>query len=72
MKTSPATLPKVAPAGERTRPPKDGATTSKNRLNFSTMNPKALIAIAVRTQARNVRSFALVIAEVPDHLASMT
>ena len=39
-------------------PAKDGAASSKNRSNFSMRNPKAMTAMAVRTQARNVRSFA--------------
>jgi hypothetical protein len=51
-------LPNLCPSGDRTRLESDGATVSRNRSKRSTRNPKAIIAMAVRTQARNVRSFA--------------
>ena len=54
----PAMLPNLWPGNDRARPAEGGATSSKNRSNFSTRNPKAITAMAVRTQARNVRSFA--------------
>src|SRR5262245_16689586 len=58
MSASPAILPNFWPGNESVRPANDGAATSRNRSNFSTRNPKAMTAIAVRTQARNVRSLA--------------
>ena len=36
----------------------DGAIACKNKSKRSIRNPNAMTAIAVRTQARNVRSFA--------------
>jgi hypothetical protein len=45
--------------GRRQRAADQGrGATSRNRSNFSTMKPKAITAMAVRTQARKVRSFA--------------
>jgi len=45
--------------GRRQRAADQGRrATSRNRSNFSTMKPKAITAMAVRTQARKVRSFA--------------
>jgi hypothetical protein len=54
----PAISPNFCPGNDRVRPAKDGAANSRNRSNFSTRNPKAILAMAVRTQARKVRSFA--------------
>ena len=50
-------LPNFWPGNDRVRPAKVGAPNSRNRSNFSTRNPKAITAMDVRTQARNVRSF---------------
>jgi len=58
ISASPAILPNLWPGNESVRPDNDGAATSRNRSNFSTRNPKAMTAMAVRTQARNVRSLA--------------
>src|SRR5665213_2263994 len=51
-------LPTSWPPIDGIRAPSDLLANSKNRSNFSTRNPKAIIAIDVRTHARNVRSFA--------------
>src|SRR5260370_12254477 len=58
ISASPAMLPNFWPGNDRVRPAKAGAPNSRNRSNFSTRNPKAITAMEVRTQARNVRSFA--------------
>src|SRR6266850_8075024 len=58
ISASPAMLPNFGPGNDKVRPAEDGAASSRNRSNFSTRNPKAITAMAVRTQARNVRSFA--------------
>jgi hypothetical protein len=58
INASPAMLPNFWPGNDRVRPAKDGAANSRNRSNFSTRKPKAITAMDVRTQARNVRSFA--------------
>jgi hypothetical protein len=58
INASPAMLPNFWPGNDRVRPAKAGAPNSRNRSNFSTRNPKAITAMDVRTQARNVRSFA--------------
>jgi hypothetical protein len=48
-------FPNFWPGNDRVRPAKDGAASLRNRSNFSTRNPNAMTAMAVRTQARNVR-----------------
>jgi hypothetical protein len=58
MSASPASFPNFCPGAERARPAREGAASSRNRSNRSTRNPKAMTAMAVRTQARKVRSFA--------------
>jgi hypothetical protein len=58
ISANPAMLPYLWLDNERERPANDGAVISKNKSNFSTRKPKAITAIAVRTHARNVRSFA--------------
>src|SRR5262249_44744214 len=55
---SPARLANLWPGNEKARPANEGAATSRNKSNFSTRNPKAITVMAVRTQARNVRSLA--------------
>src|SRR5215471_14355898 len=46
------------PGTESWRPAREGAAISRKRSNFSTKKPNAMTAMAVRTQARNVRSLA--------------
>ena len=58
INASPATLPTSWPAGDGALPPRDTLATSRNRSNFSTRKPNAMVATAVRTQARNVLSLA--------------
>jgi len=54
----PASLPNLWPGTDRLRPAREGAASSRNKSNRSTRNPNAMTAMAVRTQARKVRSFA--------------
>jgi hypothetical protein len=58
ISAKPAMLPYLWLDNERLRPANDCAGISKNESNFATGNPKAITAIAVRTHAKNVRSFA--------------
>src|ERR1700722_7294812 len=58
ISASPAMLPNLCPSGDRTRPESDGATVSRKRSKRSSRNPNAMTAMAVRIQARKVRSFA--------------
>src|ERR1700730_13890847 len=64
INASPAMLPNFWPANDRVRPVKAGAPNSRNRSNFSTMNPKAITAMDVRTQAL----VCLMVARISDHL----
>src|SRR5450759_3336773 len=58
IRSNPAILPTSCPPMDGRRVASDLLANSKNRSNFSTKNPKAIIAMEVRTHARNVRSFA--------------
>src|ERR1019366_603000 len=58
IRSNPAILPTSCPPTDGIRAASDLLANSKNRSNFSTKNPKAIIAIDVRTHARNVRSVA--------------
>jgi len=58
ISASPAKLPNFWPGTEIARSAQEGAASWRNKSNFSTRKPKAITAMAVRTQARKVRSFA--------------
>jgi hypothetical protein len=58
MKARPARLANVWPCGESCCCAACGAANFMNKSNRSIRNPKAMTAMAVRTQARKVRSLA--------------
>jgi hypothetical protein len=58
ISSRPAISPAVWVKDDGGLPPSDRAVISRKRSNFSTRKPNAMTTIVVRTQARNVLSFA--------------
>jgi hypothetical protein len=59
ISASPAMLPSFWPGNDRVRPAKDGTASSRNRSNFSTRNPNAITAMAVRLSTSSFASLVI-------------